>query len=393
MSEKNNQLARAGSDKIAGTYARSSRLNEVLVTASRDYHLVSPATECGALPEGCEVALSSVQIDVDNETYDVGGGKRGLAKPALDKIASAAGVSWDARQSGRLDNGSDHHYVTFQAVATLRHFDGTEIQIIGTKEMDLRDGSAQVEALWERYRAAKIAFDKGTSRAKWPPKEPTAQIREMRLHILAHAESKAKLRATRSIGIRASYTAEELRRPFMVAKLMFTGRTDDPELRRIFAEKRADAMLGGMRALYGSAPAPTTPAPARAYLPPPPVGSTHVDDDDDDVVEVAAIQAPPPAAALPTPVPATSPKASPQPSGEAFLVPFGNDKGRPITEVGDRTLDFLISAFEKSIDDPEKARFRANNERALAAVRAEIARRDAGGASNPPGMGDDDGPY
>jgi hypothetical protein len=39
------------------------------------------------------------------------------------------------------------------AVGTVRHFDGSEKTIQGTKEVDLRDGSPQVEALWSRYRS------------------------------------------------------------------------------------------------------------------------------------------------------------------------------------------------------------------------------------------------
>lgn len=54
--------------------------------------------------------------------------------------------------------------------------------------MDLRDGSPQIEALYARAQGGR--------------KDPTNQIREMRLHIMAHAESKARLRAIRSIGVR-----------------------------------------------------------------------------------------------------------------------------------------------------------------------------------------------
>ena len=131
----------------------------------------------------------------------------------------------------------------YTAVGYVRNFDGTPREIFGTKEMDLREGSAQVEALVERAQGQKAD---GTDR-----KDPKKQIREMRLHLLSHAETKAKLRAIRSLGIKSGYTEEELRKPFAVARVMWTGRTDDPELRRMFAEKTADAMLGGITSLYG----------------------------------------------------------------------------------------------------------------------------------------------
>ncbi len=265
-------LARPAAAQLSGTFSRGADVTQRLADASAGRaHLIAPATACDVIPEGCAVALSVVSIDVEAETYDVGMGKRALSKAALDRIGAAAGISWDATQSRRLDDGRDPHYCVYYAVGSYRHFDGVEVQITGTKEMDLRDGSPQVEALEERARA------KG--------KTADAQVREMRLHILAHAESKAKLRATRSIGIRSSYTREELARPFVVAKLMFTGQSDDADIRRMFAAKRADAMLGGHRALYGVAPA--APQPGMAFqapvsAPPLPALGARFDADEDD---------------------------------------------------------------------------------------------------------------
>lgn len=289
-------LARPASASLSGTFSRGADVTQRLADASAGRaHLVAPATACDVVPEGCAVALSVVTIDPENDTYDVGMGKRGLGKAALDRLGAAAGISWDATQSRRLDDGRDPHYCVYYAVGTYRHFDGTEVQITGTKEMDLRVGSPQLEALEERARL------KG--------KSADAQIREMRLHILAHAESKAKLRATRSIGIRSSYTRDELARPFVVAKLMFTGQSDDPEIRRMFASKRADAMLGGGRALYGVAPVPAFPAAASQFVSAPPLpalGSRY--DDDEDYEPAPPVRVAP--AAPPSPPRAPAPVAA-----------------------------------------------------------------------------------
>lgn len=302
----NTALARPAQASLSGTFSRGADVTQRLADASAGRaHLVAPATACDVVPEGCAVALSVVTIDPENDTYDVGMGKRGLSKAALDRLGAAAGISWDATQSRRLDDGRDPHYCVYYAVGTYRHFDGAEQQITGTKEMDLRAGSPQLEALEERARA------KG--------KSADAQIREMRLHILAHAETKAKLRATRSIGIRSSYTREELSRPFVVAKLMFTGHSDDPEIRHMFAAKRADAMLGGGRALYGVPPVPAALPAARRYVSAPPVGSTRYDDDDE-------VEALPPARQRPAaPPPVQAPDDGPS---EADIARMGEiDRG------------------------------------------------------------------
>lgn len=379
MAQQHHQQARRSSTALqwVGSFESGSRANEILAAAAERFHLVSPASSVGSLPEGCEVATSFVQIDTANESYDVGMGKRGLSKVALDRIASAAGISWDPIASCRLDDGSDPYYVSFRAVGTLRGFDGTPVTIVGTKEMDLRPRSPQLESL--------------EAKAKAKGKSSDAQVREMRLHIMGHAESKARLRAIRSIGIRTSYTPDELAKPFLIARLVFTGRTDDPELGRAFAMVRANAMLGGMAAMYG-APAAQLPAsqPQRMTVGvrPPPVGQVR-DLDDEDV---------PPARPSPRPAQAAPPPYTPAPAAagggddgngrkSGFIVPFGRSKGKDFAEVDDGDLEYLAAAFERSVNDPEKARFRESNEAMLAAALAELRHRN--GESEPDGSGYD----
>jgi len=306
-------LALRQADWLSGSYAEPQKLREALRRSSGEAHLVAPATECGSLPPGCDVAVSLVWINPDTskegpkDVYPVGGGddedlgQVGLAKASLDRIFSAAGISWDSEKSGRLDNGRDPNYCLFQVVGFIRNFDSSVREIFGTKEMDLREGSAQVEALFERYRA-KLKKWEGHGKAKgWSqPKSPEAQIREMRLHILGHAETKARLRAGRTIGIKTSYSKAELQKPFAVARLMFTGHSTNPDLARLFAEKTADAMLSGMHGLYGrdlrqvpQMGAALPPAPSARVvaslgesplgrLPAPPIGNGAEPLDDDD---------------------------------------------------------------------------------------------------------------
>src|SRR5690606_12675198 len=103
---------------------------------------------------------------------------------------------------------------------------------------------------------------------------------------LRHAESKAKLRVIRSLGIRTSYSRGELAKPFIVVRAVFTGESNDPEVRRRNADRIADRFLGASDMLFGS------PAPAPRSLPqrqprrviamphdPPPVGNAGGYDD------------------------------------------------------------------------------------------------------------------
>lgn len=360
-----------------GSTTDSQNLGARLAHAAKHAHLVSPATGAAELPDGCSAVLTQVLIDVERETYNVGG-KRGLSKVALERIAAAAGVSWDYSASGRIDDGSDPYYCAWRAVGSYRHFDGTEVHIEGSKEMDLREGSPQLDALYERARNGRS-------------KDPSAQIREMRLHIMAHAESKAKLRAVRSMGIRGAYEPAELSKPFVVARLMFTGRSEDPETRRLFAGALAQSMLGGRRALYGDdghaglpAPRAVQALPATTKVggtPPPPVGQSHQWDDDDDLPE-SWNQAP---------ARAEQRQAAPQQTRQrepgdddveppqrervsGFTIPGGREKGTPIEDASDDSVQWWANRIAENLDAGE-ARYPDKDQRLLDALRAELEAR------------------
>jgi len=58
-----------------------------------------------------------------------------------------------------------------------------------------------------------------------------------------------------------------------------------------------------------------------------------------------------------------------------MVVPFGRDKGKPITDVDDDALKWLAEAVKKSIADKDKEKWKAKNQAMLDALRAEYARR------------------
>lgn len=259
-----------------------------LAEMSDAYHLVSPATAVDALPPGFGVAISVVRIDPSPAKDGPGdvvsiGNKLMLSANSLARVAAAAGVDWDPTRSGRLDSGRDPHYCHYRAVGFVRNFDGSVRTLTGEVEMDAREGSPQIEEIREKARKRKDAY----------PDDPNdggdSQILELRKFLLRHAERKAKNRAIVDMGVKRSYTREEIQRPFAVARLMWTGQSDDPELRREFARMGAERMLAGTAALYGAQQAPALPPPAPHHLrpmpqfvgrEPPPVG-TVMDDPSD----------------------------------------------------------------------------------------------------------------
>ena len=252
---------------MQGTFSRRDQVLAVLGEAARTTHLITPQTACGDLPAGFALSTSLVWVDPQNETYAIPkSSKRGLSKVALDKLAAAAGIDWNPVLSRRLDDASDPHYVHFQAVATVRNFDGTPRTIAKSKELDLREGSQ-----------ASLSMTPG-------------EIAQQRRCAYEMAESKAMNRVIRTLGVQTSYSPSELEKPFCVVKLAWTGQTDDVELRRMLAAKAFDAFHGGTQAMY-SQPAPSLP---RGHMPPPLAAGygDHADDpDDNDFGQHAGAQA------------------------------------------------------------------------------------------------------
>lgn len=270
-------IAKPPEQAALGSLGRdAAAVTRKLAELSENYHLVSPQTQVDQLPEGCSVSVSMVMISPDpraKETYNVSG-RLALSRDALARIAAAAGVDWDTQRCGRLDDGSDPRYVHYRAVGRVRNFDSSLRTISGEVEIDARDGSDLINEIQTKARRRKDNRDDGAS-----------QILELRKFILRHAESKAKNRAIADMGVRRSYDPSEITKPFAVAKLSFSGHSDDPEIRKVFAQATAASMMGGTEALFGQrpqleAPDGSPPAPDYEGHEPPPAGAASSDDPD-----------------------------------------------------------------------------------------------------------------
>lgn len=213
-------------------------------------HLISPATAPPNIPLGCEFAFSKVLVSNDpskGDVYKTEGGKLAIHKSGLERIAKAAGVVWDMKQCGRIDDMKDSNFAAYRVVGHYRDLDGTVMPVFGEKQMDLREGSERAKSM------------------------STGDLKQQRKFVAEHAETKAKLRAIRSLGIKSGYTEADLLLPFVVVKLAFNGRTseqDDPDrsIQKAYSLMIAQDMLGSTNLLYGASPAPqlkdVTPSPA-----------------------------------------------------------------------------------------------------------------------------------
>lgn len=236
---ENTALARieeSARQSITDTTALTVRIREWQEMA----HVLTPVVQVSALAPQHAVNIAVVLIDsriddqgIGAETYGLKKDGRGLpwlkaderaiGKTGLLKISAAAGISWDAALSGRTDDRKERYYWEYKAVGSYVGFDGRPQTILGTFELDLRDGSPALKGF------------------------TPAQIDATRKSGLRICESKAINAAVRELGIKQKYTVKELEKPFVILRTAFIPDMKDPMQRQLVAERA----LGGASALYG----------------------------------------------------------------------------------------------------------------------------------------------
>ena len=112
-----------------------------------------------------------------------------------------------------------------------------------------------------------------------------------------------------------------------------------------------------------------------------------------DAIEGTVIDTKPatrPVAAPPSPRPPAN--GSPRRSS-GLVARFGSMKGQPPEAMSDKDLQWYAGASQRSLSDPDKARFHDTERAWLAALQAEVHARSAGAQSDgdgPPPLGDED---
>jgi len=336
-----------------GVFDAVDQLAQAIKTLGEKYNLVIPGGALGnKFPLLQSAGISFVFIDPEHESYRIQGtSKLGIGKTGLDRISSAAGVRWDPNLCGQIDDGKNQNFVEYRAAGPVLQLDGTERMLHATKRIDLRAERGTPVETWgndaqEIARvAAKDKNEKGESRDPWP------QIIQARQHILGLAESKAKNRAIRSLGIRTAYEPAELARGFAVVRIQFTGRSEDPEIEYQVSMMIAERALSSASRLYGrrGIDRAETPMIHAARVVPPVVVQEELDEEPDPAAEAK----PPAAAAAPAAAPTSAPCHEPaQPKNDPMLIcgdqlPDGSWPRKPCSAYTLEELEKKIAAYEK----------------------------------------------
>lgn len=273
------------------------------------YNVLAPR-EIGELPAFHMPHMSIIQVNPDKdagETYPLPGGKLGLSKVVLDRIAQAGSITWipDACKSG-WRSPRKYHYL---AVGVVKGLDAVRRTIIGEKEIDL-------DVIEEELRASVPRRErcpgKEPERSRWIETTVRDEMISFKKHIAARTESGAKNRAIRSAyGLKSSYTPEEIKHPFVIPRVVPFFDMRDPEVKKMVL---GDA-LGIIPELYGKGPE----LPLPTALPP-------VQDEEEEPEPVGTSE-PIKDAEIESPVPEGQPETQSQPPPDPDAVRFEEAQG------------------------------------------------------------------
>ncbi len=236
---------------------------------SDQYNVLAPVIHVDSLPEGTRLEVTEVQINPDpepdkkknpgREVFPISGGELLIGRTGLDRIAQAAGISWDEER--RVDRAAHPHYVEMFVKGRMTDFSGNVRTITGSKAIDLREDAGDGIPGKD--------YEEIVSKAEAANRDPERQLREARKAILEVAATKARNRAiAMGLAIKRAYTAKELEKPFIVPKLAL-----DPRHAAAKELILANA-AGATAALFASRAQPVVDAtfeePEQAGVTPPP---------------------------------------------------------------------------------------------------------------------------
>ena len=175
------------------------------------------------------VRLEMIKPDPDRDFYKQGSGWAPV-KQFLLKVSDLAGLRWDPDRCFYEVN--ERMRKVFKSVCYIRLADGTMKAYPGHKEVDL-----EVELLEVEDRAAELTVWKNNQKVPATEEQKAAYIRKetirLRKHAGSMAETKSMLRAVRgALSLRATYTDEEIKRPWLVPRIDFQPNYDNPDIQK-----------------------------------------------------------------------------------------------------------------------------------------------------------------
>ncbi len=217
------------------------------------FNVLIPTTHVQQISPFHRMRIEEVRINPDpdaGEVFKVGSKRVGdrwedvvtLGKPAILKLANAAGIVWNWNETKVLSASRD--YVLYQAVAAIRKTSGEWIPVKCTKEIDITVIEEELmESNLKKARSMDKKQLKGMMAEDWAEEQTKSNLIQWRKNKLMRAETAAMLRVVRALlNLKMQYSPRELSKPFVVPRVDFSPDYTDPEVRSLLLQHGARAM-------------------------------------------------------------------------------------------------------------------------------------------------------
>ena len=211
-----------------------------------NFELLLPAIPVNSkLGFGYDLSVSVVQIDpnpINREVFKVGtrDGQELFAysKPALEKMASAAGISIGPTR--RMDPGSDQDFCHMGVSGMMKNESGQPILRSASK-------AHYMPHVIESALQEKRKYNPGKPDSELMPLV-AGEMAQFRRHLIARTETGAILRLVRQfLAVKSALTKEQIAKPKVLLRVDWRPDVSDPETKRFLLEQGAR----GAMALYG----------------------------------------------------------------------------------------------------------------------------------------------
>lgn len=224
-------------------------------------NLLMPSTHIEGLSQFHAPVLETVLLSSnpeDGDVYEHDKEKEGPkkkwrpTKQALMKLSVCAGVIWSVQESRRLDNGANRDYIAYRAVGGIKKADGQPVFFSADYDIDFEVMEEEIRDSYEKK--AQYQRDKTDKEKKeyveFCTHRDMMQKRKFKLRL---CEAGAMNRVLRMLlGIKQAYTTEELKKPFVMARIVFKPDYNDKEVKKAILDAHIRATFG----VYGPAAAP-----------------------------------------------------------------------------------------------------------------------------------------
>jgi len=171
-----------------------------------------------------------------------------IGKTGLMKFAHAAAISWSWSECKRTDPATDRNYVSYQAVGALQKADGRWLSFKGSYEIDMEVVEEDLRQLYSKMatgirRKQNSWIKTDEDERSYIESSVKRELLRRRKHKLRLCETGALLAVIRALlAIKATYSRDELSKPFVVPRIVFKPDLEDPDIRRA-------VILGSMKAV------------------------------------------------------------------------------------------------------------------------------------------------